>query len=644
MRMLATACLLALAPVCALAQGPVLLVGIDTEFGHRPANSSHGSIATWANIIQNGLLANVTNGNMSILVIGGGKNPNDEVTDFWTQIGNALGRPVVFVHETKVFNKTFTHQISLVNFANYALVAVANSEDGTGKLTWDELSALNDRRLEIRDYLCNGGALFASSDTLPAAYGYLFIAAPVLPKPFETSDVTPTADGALVGITATNLDGGPWHNSFTLYPGFLRPLATITGSSAVAALGGISVGDAKPVFTLPANTFCVSQPIIANATSTVGETAFFWAIQQVDKSTSQGIGPEITQWFEGEAGQFDLRAYASSHGLTFECNKRYAVKLAISSLCGKWHETTQFINISCPVFSAGPDKCCQSMPFPIGGSQSGNVVGFTWSPSTNLNDSHAQNPTFSPWFFVEYPLTLTLTATDVNDCQMSDTMTIYCGPPTASIAVQKACCTQTLTVTGTGIRDIQWSTGANTPSIEIKDGGIYTVTVGNACGQTSTSVTIPENEFLKGAFPTLIYPSGFTPNGDGDNDVFIVRHFGIGDNDLPAYNATEYTLSFFDQAEEHVIATGSTCTGFGNGTIQWDGKWNGKVVQDDVYTWMLRLRNCDRESEKFTRHKRRRVCTKYGWFSLTCFCKPCKEWIYEEYEETKTNDSVVVLK
>src|SRR5262249_10354652 len=126
----------ALCASAAFAQGPVLLVGIDTEYGQRPSDVSHGSIDLWADIIQKAVLANVKNGRTGILVIGGGGN-GDDVTSFWSQIGTAVGQPVIFI------NRWF---IDFVPFELFAMIAVANATDGTGILTKADLRRLNGRR------------------------------------------------------------------------------------------------------------------------------------------------------------------------------------------------------------------------------------------------------------------------------------------------------------------------------------------------------------------------------------------------------------------------------------------------------------------------------------------------------------------
>jgi hypothetical protein len=78
MLMIATLALLLLTPRDGLC-GPVIISGLDTEYGIRPGNATHGTITMWASVINTGILTNVTscgslvNPSGNILVIGGGK-------------------------------------------------------------------------------------------------------------------------------------------------------------------------------------------------------------------------------------------------------------------------------------------------------------------------------------------------------------------------------------------------------------------------------------------------------------------------------------------------------------------------------------------------------------------------------------------
>ncbi|HEX8154560.1 MAG TPA: hypothetical protein VF698_15605, partial [Thermoanaerobaculia bacterium] len=47
---------------------------------------------------------------------------------------------------------------------------------------------------------------------------------------------------------------------------------------------------------------------VANGTSSQNETNYFWSVQESDASWNR-IGPEITQWFPGTAGTFDLKTF-----------------------------------------------------------------------------------------------------------------------------------------------------------------------------------------------------------------------------------------------------------------------------------------------------------------------------------------------
>ena len=88
-------------------------------------------------------------------------------------------------------------------------------------------------------------------------------------------------------------------------------------------------------------------------------------------------------------------------------------------------------------------------------------------------------------------------------------------------------------------------------------------------------------EVLELCEPKIFIPSGFTPDGDGLNDVF-----------LPAVNnVTLYSLQVYSR-------TGKLLFSNGNQAIGWDGKYNGKEMPAGVYTYRLYFGGFDSEGEK----------------------------------------------
>lgn len=376
------------------AQGPVILVGIDTEFGQRPGNVSHGTIATWANLFQIGLLNKVTNGKSDILVIGGGKSSADMVTDFWTQIGAASGRTVVFVNGAAA--------ISGVNLNNYAMIAVVNTVAGTGKLTQDELDAINGRRNEVTAFLCGGGALFGSACDLNSAYGYLSGTGNITGANQTYYDVSATSAGNAVGINNTNLDTGPWHTTFSSYPAYLQVLATDAINGKVAAVGGANVGGpAVAAYTLPKTQYCIDENIIANGSPSQNELNHFWSIQESDQNWNR-YGPEIMDWFSGPAGTTNLTQYAASKGFAFKCDTYYRIKLAVAGLCTPWHETSKLVKITCQGATAvnllPKTEFCLGENVMTYGTPSQNETTHFWSLQESDQNWNRYGPEVSEWF------------------------------------------------------------------------------------------------------------------------------------------------------------------------------------------------------------------------------------------------------
>lgn len=86
---------------------------------------------------------------------------------------------------------------------------------------------------------------------------------------------------------------------------------------------------------------------VANGTNSQNETNHFWSVQESDASWNR-IGPEITQWFPGTAGIFDLKTFYETGAKTkLKCDTYYRVKLAVSNNCVSWRDTSKLVKLKC---------------------------------------------------------------------------------------------------------------------------------------------------------------------------------------------------------------------------------------------------------------------------------------------------------
>ena len=102
----------------------------------------------------------------------------------------------------------------------------------------------------------------------------------------------------------------------------------------------------------------------------------------------------------------------------------------------------------------------------------------------------------------------------------------------------------------------------------VSSSGVYRASVHNDCATVTDSVRISY-----GACDCILYaPTSFTPNDDGQNDVFLA--FGCGD-------ITITSLSIFDRWGEVIYHTDKQ-------PFQWDGYYHGDVCTPGVYAWSIR--------------------------------------------------------
>jgi len=109
-----------------------------------------------------------------------------------------------------------------------------------------------------------------------------------------------------------------------------------------------------------------------------------------------------------------------------------------------------------------------------------------------------------------------------------------------------------------------WQNGSAQSSLTIRAGGVYAVTVSNQCGSAVKQINITEQVC------TVTFPSGFTPNGDGLNDVFKV---------LNGYSLQYFRLRVFNRWGQPVFQSAAASKG-------WDGMLNGKPADKGTYIWL----------------------------------------------------------
>ena len=127
---------------------------------------------------------------------------------------------------------------------------------------------------------------------------------------------------------------------------------------------------------------------------------------------------------------------------------------------------------------------------------------------------------------------------------------------------------------------VWFPTGETTQQITVSTPAIYSVTITreNGCPRTAT---LEVDEVCK---PLVFAPSGFTPDGDGLNDVFI-----------PIVNSTTvYNLRILNRRGQTIFYTSDPSKG-------WDGTFQGKNSPVGVYVYRLNYEGLDYDGSKLKR-------------------------------------------
>ena len=167
------------------------------------------------------------------------------------------------------------------------------------------------------------------------------------------------------------------------------------------------------------------------------------------------------------------------------------------------------------------------------------------------------------------------TITDPQGCVGKDTINITVNPnPILIVSPDTLVCIKDigslkLEVLKGSRNQLNWSTGETTEEIFITKESTYYITATNE-HECSTFDTINVGTTCISA---LFVPNSFTPNGDRQNDLF--GPVGV--------NIYEFDFYIFDRWGEQIFHSIDV-------NNKWDGTYNGKPVQIDVYVWKVSYR------------------------------------------------------
>jgi gliding motility-associated-like protein len=113
-----------------------------------------------------------------------------------------------------------------------------------------------------------------------------------------------------------------------------------------------------------------------------------------------------------------------------------------------------------------------------------------------------------------------------------------------------------------------WQDGSTQSHYVVNKGGSYAVNVSNNCGSAQAQIAIVENKC------GIYFPSAFTPNKDGKNDLFKILH---------PPDLSSYELSIFNRWGQKVFETRDYTKG-------WDGTVNGQVQDTGVFVWFCKYK------------------------------------------------------
>lgn len=257
-----------------------------------------------------------------------------------------------------------------------------------------------------------------------------------------------------------------------------------------------------------------------------------------------------------------LVAYTWNDGSSAEKYKvtasgKYWVTVVNSNNCTSSDTANVLVNIKPTLFLGNDTTICPNQNYSI---KAGNSFStYQWQDGSRASVFTTANIGMY-W----------VTVSDINGCSNMDTLRItgYKAIPANLLkATDSVCMYEPKVIAPDGNWSAYlWSNGMQTPNISVTSAGVYSLQVWNSAGCFGRdTIKVVNKECIEGIW----FPSAFTPNTDGKNDLFKpVFH-----TRLAAYNFTIYNR--FGELVYREIGSPKG----------WDGKFNGQTQDTGTYVW-----------------------------------------------------------
>lgn len=209
-----------------------------------------------------------------------------------------------------------------------------------------------------------------------------------------------------------------------------------------------------------------------------------------------------------------------------------------------------------PVVNLGGDTTICSGAFITLNAFQNNITGYSW-----------QDGSSGPAITIQHGATCWVTIKAANGCSGSDTIKVSIKkPPTISWDGDTVMCKDPLWVKPT-ITDgsYLWQNGSTDSSFKVTAPGNYALKAINECGVATKTITITKG------LCDLMMPNAFTPNSDGNNDIFRVKY---------AQFIKQFKMQVFNRWGQMVYYGTDPHGG-------WNGNCNGTPQATGNYLWVI---------------------------------------------------------